>query len=245
MKGILFTPQMALAACAERKTQTRRVMVPQPPADVESFHATHDGGFRAHDQYGPINGSSYWHPDYMVGERRCLLTTWAVNPTFDTLKPTELAQFAFLPRTEADVIFWHAGKGPKPAGFGKSRPGRFLPDTLRPRFMPLFDITAVRAERVQDITDEDVMAEGIAPIEHCGTTFWRNYLFETAHPRRGVTIEEKKHRIRGLVDPRHSFESLWDSINADRKDKKGKLLPYSWAHNPWVWAITIRRVNHG
>lgn len=40
---------------------------------------------------------------------------------------------------------------------------------------------------------------------------------------------------------KYRFEALWDSINANRKDKDGNILPYSWADNPWVWVVEFRR----
>ena len=33
---------------------------------------------------------------------------------------------------------------------------------------------------------------------------------------------------------RHQYEELWDSINAKK---------HPWASNPWVWALTFRRVS--
>jgi hypothetical protein len=36
------------------------------------------------------------------------------------------------------------------------------------------------------------------------------------------------------VDPVHEWRDLWDSLNAARG--------FGWAANPWVWAITFRRV---
>jgi len=66
----------------------------------------------------------------------------------------------------------------------------------------LLEITDVRVERLQDISEDDAVAEGIAP------------------PARG----EPSAGIR--------FMGLWETINgAD-----------AWGANPWIWAITFRRV---
>ena len=34
-----------------------------------------------------------------------------------------------------------------------------------------------------------------------------------------------------------AFANEWDLINANRKDKKGNVLPYVWKDNPWVFPI--------
>jgi hypothetical protein len=65
----------------------------------------------------------------------------------------------------------------------------------------VLEVVAVRAQRLQDISAEDAIAEGIGAAEA----------------------------------PRLSFGLLWDSINGERDG-------CSWAANPWVWAITFRRV---
>ena len=64
------------------------------------------------------------------------------------------------------------------------------------------EITDVRVQRVQEITEAEAKAEGV----HC-------------------TVNGSN---------RLAFATLWDSINI----KRG----FSWADNPWVWAITFRRV---
>ncbi len=193
MKGLLFTPEMARAVMREidPKTNTRRIINPQP----------NDVGFGRNCQVHPYctgvpwpvayyerrgtcwNSSDPLKPAYKVGERVCLLTTWAVHHLMNGEKPTELG----------DCIggFWHAGMGDKPGWCGKSRPGRFLPNHLRP-LMPMLEITEVRVQRVQDISEADALAEGAEPVA-CGEN--------------SVYFKER-HRL--------GFMSLWDSINAKR-----------------------------
>jgi len=77
------------------------------------------------------------------------------------------------------------------------------------------ELTDVRVERLQDISEMDALAEGIK--ETIRESHWRDY--ETG----GHTRE-----------PRRSFATLWDSINT----KRG----YGWASNPWVWALTFRPI---
>jgi len=80
------------------------------------------------------------------------------------------------------------------------------------------DIWNVRVERLQDIGEEDAIAEG---IELMGL-LWRDY---SGHFAEDV----------GFYQPIDSFRSLWDSINA----KRG----YGLDANPFVWVIEFRRIN--
>lgn len=222
MKGILFTPAMALAACDGRKTVTRRVVTPK-----------HDDGVVCglNPDGIPIEswGGGAWHnaarsevmtPTYVAGERRCLLTTWAVYPGYDDRKPSELPP-NFDDRLEGRINapdrIWHAGLGTKHDWCGKSRPGRFLPNSLRP-LMPMFDVVSVCAERVQEITEADAKAEG------AHRKIWITSPMSAG--AMGATGE------RGTF--RDGFKDLWDSINAERG--------FGWSVNPWVWRIEFRRV---
>jgi len=76
------------------------------------------------------------------------------------------------------------------------------------------EITDVRVERVQDISEEDAKAEGAIPIyPHDGIMYPDEPLSEY-HYRRG-------------------FQKLWDSIN------KAK---HPWSSNPWCWCIGFRKI---
>ena len=96
------------------------------------------------------------------------------------------------------------------------------------RFMPrsasriTLELTAVRVERLQDISEADAVAEGIIPVPKThawGHQFWRDY------------------RLSGdgtfcVDNPIDSYRSLWESLNG----------PGSWDANPYVWVETFRRV---
>jgi len=93
------------------------------------------------------------------------------------------------------------------------------------RYMPRWasrltlEVVSIRAERVQEISVRDCIAEGI------------NHDADEAEVAMIV--------VTGDGDDRHKvrFADRWDRVNA----KRG----YGWNANPAVWAITIKRVRNG
>lgn len=81
------------------------------------------------------------------------------------------------------------------------------------------EVVDVRVERLQDITDEDVFAEGL-DLNEAGT------FYVDDGPRDTDGFAE-------FAEPRTAFAFLWDGINGDRAD---------WESNPWVWRIEFRRL---
>jgi len=80
------------------------------------------------------------------------------------------------------------------------------------------EITNVRVERLQDISEEDAMAEGIHEFKlPNGSIFGTN-------PCRAVEIEGT------AVE---AFATLWDQINGKRA---------TWSANPWLWVLVFRRI---
>jgi hypothetical protein len=82
------------------------------------------------------------------------------------------------------------------------------------------DITAIRMERLQDISEADATAEGVEQM-HIGNEpacVWRDY-------------QLKGDTHFACTCARESYRTLWESING--RD--------SWAGNPWVWVISFRR----
>jgi len=74
------------------------------------------------------------------------------------------------------------------------------------------EITDIRFERVQDISEEDVDAEGFGG--------------DVPHLIMPDLFTEDDWKL----DMVECFSVLWDSIN-------GKKEGCSWADNPWVWVV--------
>ena len=79
----------------------------------------------------------------------------------------------------------------------------------------MLEVTGVRVERVQDISEDDAKAEGI-PKETYKTVF--------DEPGREPNPPKRT----------EVFKFLWDEIN--------KKNGFGWDVNPWVWVISFERI---
>jgi hypothetical protein len=178
---VLFRPDMAYAACHGAKTQTRRAVKDQPQLNGTIHNNVpawwwptkqSEAGY-IHTDFGSLVRIMLGECPYgQPGDTLRMLTTWAVSPHYDRYRPRQIPKARWLRAGTTDAEypfkFWHAGMGPKPEGFGKSRPGRFLPNKAR-HLMPAFRNEGVRVERVREIIARDVEAEGVE------TACWSDY----------------------------------------------------------------------
>lgn len=205
-RPILFSAPMVRALLAGTKTQTRRVVKPQPDSTHSGFPYWNVGGYRASwcrsaADGGPlVPANPLLCPYGQPGDR-----LW-VRETFGHFERNE----NFKPGCE---VFYRAD-----GNCLELEPWR--PSIHMPRWASriTLEITGVRVERLQDISEADARAEGIecmAGDPECG---YRNYLDQTGQD--------------WSLSPRESFQSLWESING----------PASWSANPWVWPLDLRRL---
>ncbi len=80
------------------------------------------------------------------------------------------------------------------------------------------EITGVRVERLQDISEADCWAEGVEQVMH---DFTKESQIDMAY-RLGLCIDDAK----------PLYAQLWESING----------PGSWEANPWVWVVEFKGV---
>ena len=104
---------------------------------------------------------------------------------------------------------WYEADKPHQLGAGRLRPSIHMP---RWASRITLEVTGVRVERLQDISEADARAEGITvPNCQCGYGLDGNLMSGTASG---------------------AYMLLWESING----------PGSWNANPWVWVVEFKRV---
>jgi hypothetical protein len=86
------------------------------------------------------------------------------------------------------------------------------------------EVTRVRCERLQSISSNDCISEGILPLKNSAT-------FDSHTQKYFDYSKPKQHFPEGL-DPFWSFNSLWCSINGAE----------SWDANPWVFIYEFKRI---
>lgn len=140
-RPIIFSGPMVRAILAGRKTQTRRVMSPQPVQADNLFHwhktAWDIGGALVSDS-APVDFCPYGQP----GDRLWVRETWCLTAAPCTLYRAD---------DKRDQQYWSLLKW-KPSIFMPRRASRLT-----------LEIVAVRVERLQDITEDDAVAEGCQP----------------------------------------------------------------------------------
>lgn len=214
-RPIIFSGEMVKAILEGRKTQTRRVVEPQPPEEVlrsercsgpdcgDGFHfIAKRGEFRERE-------ICEWHckcPYGVPGDRLWVRETfWHQPADYDLIACTKV-------KLEDEVVIYRADHDAAGDNF-KWRPSIFMPHDLS---RITLEITDVRVQRLQEIILEDCLAEGIDV------------------PGRDRML--KIGPIKRECDEAHCrayFRALWDSINAKK---------HPWHSDPWVWTITFRRI---
>ncbi len=196
---IIFSSEMVKAILEGRKTMTRRVVKPQPESS-EFIRWDLDFDWRYKGEGISLNRESMpkYCPYGQVGDRLWVRETWCQD--LDTNCITK-------------HIVYKASAHPQ-AGF------TWKPSIFMPRWASriTLEITNIRVERLQEITQDDAFKE-------CMT---RELAIQL-----GLSVSPSEEEF-NLTQARRIFIELWNSINA----KRG----YSWESNPWVWVIEFKRV---
>lgn len=208
-RGMIFNGEMVRAILDGRKTQTRRIMKVQPESnqlglllitdstkhsDIGKYHWAESNATGNH-----VRSNLFLCPFGAAGDRIWVRETWArYNIDQDS---HDMAYRATIPED------WPES-------------GRWRPSIHMPRWASriTLEITDVRVERLNAISEEDARAEGIidggclncGEPEPCGC----------ANPEPDAT---------------DAFAYLWQSIYGQE----------SWNANPWVWVISFKRVEGG
>lgn len=148
-RPILFSGAMVRAILDGKKTQTRRVVKPQPPADWVPSPWPYDGAAWS-DRRCP-----YGAP----GDRLWVRETWAPISPDEERRPIRECRIEYRADTSAA----------RPGGWDEDtddpEAARWRPSIHMPRWASrlTLEVTGVRVERVQDISEDDARAEGVYP----------------------------------------------------------------------------------
>ena len=204
-RPILFSAPMVRAILAGTKTQTRRVVKPQPRrvdcgvpfGDAPAWARAEPGSMVMRCPYG------------QPGDRLWARETWARDDEDGVL------MYRADVGRDMNANAWEQGRLEGAPRY------RWRPSIHMPRWASriTLEITGVRVERLQDISEGDAIAEGVNRFH-------------------GMLKDEDAaafNRI-GPVEfngfPIIRYGVLWESING----------PASWDANPWVWVVEFNRV---
>jgi hypothetical protein len=198
---LLMSGMNVRAILENRKSQTRRIIL----GDWEEIRALPNWKFEGRKKNG------LWLPiknPFPVGVPRWIKETWHPCCSYK-IKPSEIEI--------GTHIMYRATSTTAAEGFTKWRPSLFM---CRWMSRLTLDVTAVRAERLHDISREDAIAEGIeSQIRPGYDRVYLNYLSGTFQ----------------YSSPTASYHSLWNKINGTG----------AWGKNPWVWVITFKKREEG
>lgn len=242
-RGIIMTGESVRGILDGRKTQTRRVVKIDPWGAESYWHAVTQEVTPA-DTYGR---HGFWSgPGRDVGTDSIAMMRCPYGVVGDRLWVRETAWYD---RTLIPVLGYHrcffegrdmrrenanggeSGQQPYESTAGILNLNASLkrrPSILMPRWASriTLEITDVRVERLQDISESDAKAEG---VERCACP-------DDVTPDDGLLNAEC-----GYFPPRsyvEGYRAQWDLINGKRNGGA-----YAWETNCWVWVLTFSRVS--
>ncbi|ENY6786691.1 hypothetical protein ACF1CY_004215 [Providencia rettgeri] len=235
-RGIIFNTEMVRAILDGRKTQTRRVMKPQPvpindganhvwycdkiKADLDVKDALQDGivGW-----YGLISsvcpfggvGDRLWVRETfaLLGNEDGVCVDWNDNILKAGEEQAARIYKASCEQKDGDYGLWSIPDDAdwKPHTDNHKYEGTWRPSIHMPRWASriTLEITNVRVERLQSISEEDAKAEG----------------FDNSQ-------SDAANSIGWFEKPIRAFRRAWENIYGTE----------GWDSNPWVWVIEFKRV---
>jgi len=228
-RPILFSSPMVRALLEGSKTQTRRVVNPQPsPCDHEQYNR-YNGRVVPTEFFRDEDGSyacsicgnmamddmrcRYGVPGDLLWVRE---TLWVVGEGFDYAADGELA---------AEINDTNAGLW---ARYGHEDGPDIHPTKIPSIFMPRWAsrltlrLTDVRVQRLTAISEDDAEAEGLLIFNEDG-----NLYYSGTAPDQDNWFKQPE--LWFCDDPYAAYLALWDSINGEG----------ACAKDPWVWALTF------
>lgn len=198
-RGISFVRELVIATREGRKTETRRI--------CGVAHAMLLAGGAKLEELARV--------PYRVGERRWVRETYSETPQGYVYR----ADLTLAQLEEEAAARRIAGRVERPW-----RPARSMPRKASRYWV---EVLTLKVQRVQDLTDQDAIAEGVSMVP-----FYPDDGFPLS---KGYVLGEDDGKCGLHPSPRKAFAAAWDVINAARPH-------YSWSANPFVWVVGYRCV---
>ena len=192
-KPILFSTEMVQAILAGRKTQTRRVIKIKSTPFSENFT---EAEWKNHLNRA---GAKLLYGGFKKGDILWVRETYGTTAIGNMYKASVCS-----PDVDKPLSGW--------------KPSIFMPKEAARIFLK---VTNVRVEKLQDISENDAIAEGVDMLGETKQYNWKYYK------------NYNKSQDYTFMSPIDSFESLWQSINAKK---------HPWESNPWVWVYEFERI---
>lgn len=209
---LLFSAPMVRANLDGRKTQTRRIYTPQP-------EELGDGSCRTNGHQGDTNYlmrdvAPRFFTKIKVGDRLWVREAHALLPRTayrGSIGTGTIQQVEHPTDGYTAAVFRE--------GFDRSGRPLWRPSIHMPRWASRLTliVTGVKVERLQEISEEDAIAEGVTKVR------------DACHVIRGFDYDLAGLCHNSAITP---FSKLWDHING----------PGAWDKNPWVVAYTYQPI---
>lgn len=224
-KPILFNTEMVKAILDGRKIQTRRA-IPLKNNDliftgfVVSSTAKNREGYCAFGK-NKEQELEFIKPKYKVGDILYVKETWTLGKKF-TIKPENVW---YIRNDLGNEVYYKADLNDNfydPDNICKWKPSIHMPKKYARIFLK---VTNVRVERLQDISDEDCIKEGIVEVTKDNQVF------------KFCIYDKKDYSSTPWQDmpknPQEVYKKLWNSTTKDG---------YKWEDNPYVFVYEFERI---
>lgn len=259
-RPILFSAPMVRALLAGTKTQTRRIVNPQPNEDgiaddvdpcppySREWKGSCGGVWKC--PYGQVGDQSWVKETFLAQAYGCDDLTIRYTATPDAYSIHGAADGS-VP-DEGLVVYYRM--------FDKSRINHGKPVSYPSIFMPRWasriqlEITAVRVERLQDISESDAKSEGCELYLHSGYDFEITTRPAIANYRRlwnSLSLDpepvfEKQADGKKRIVSYYSFPWCVEDFDAKFPGVRAAGVyrgnPIEVTPNPWLWVIEFRRI---